>query len=548
MALITFLSLGGASKIGMNCYLYETETTAIMIDCGTAFIDDHIAGIDRVIPNFNYLYSIRDKFKAVIFTHGHEDHIGAVTYLFDEFDLDVIATRYTHKLIDYKLKKTNQQIKNRVYLEDTNEIIIDNITITPIPISHSIPGSVAIYLRFIDGFTILHISDYKIDFSPYSSTAFSIKPFLKIASENLNCIVADSTNANKTGFTSSENSIKPNLLNIISNSKGRVFFTTFASNIERLQLLFDIIEATNKYIVIEGAALVKNIDIARKSSELLFDNKRVVDRKQIDKYPDTQLVILTTGSQAEYNSIINRISFNDYANINIKPSDTFIFSSRIIPGNESKIIELTNRIYQYGAVTIFDQNNDIHSSGHASADDIVFMLKLLQPDYLIPIHGEDNHRLEHKRLAVEKVMMSDSSVIIAKVGEQINFIDGMLDSTTSIDMQPRYIDAFTEEILTGKNILERRDLARFGAISITIIIDLDKGTMAYPPFISLFGVNADTDLRSNIISHLNYSVDHDIFERKVLSAWKEYIFQVVKKYFRKKYNKKIIISINIEEV
>ena len=548
MSKISFIALGGIGAIGMNCYVYETEKSAVIIDCGVKFFDDNV-GIDKEIPDLNYLETIKHKDIICVLTHGHEDHIGAIKYLIERYkDLTVATTRYTFELIKHKLESASLKVKHKIYFDTTPKISITDIDIEFIPISHSIPETGAIHLRSHDGFTVLHVSDYKIDFNPYNGTPFKLKPFLDVANQNLNCLVADSTNVLSRGFTKSEKFIKQNLTNIIKTAEGRVFFTTFTSNIERLQQVFDIATETDKYIVIEGSSFTRSIALAKQLSKIKIDDSRVITRKAMANYDKNKIIILATGSQGERMSIMNKISYDDYININVCDTDSFIFSSRVIPGNEHRLIEIKNRLYRYGAKVYSDRDNSIHVSGHGSSSDTLFLIKLLRPDYLIPIHGEYMHLQGHKKIAVDNNLVDENSVLIIDTGDKVTFNDGELVEIEKIELEKSYIDSFSKSLLNLKDLKERVRVSMNGAISITLLINIQKNSILYGPYISVFGLSLSNTLRDNLKEFIVNSTDNGIFERTSVTGWHTFIVKSIKKYFKKNYNRDIAISINIEEV
>lgn len=539
--------LGGVGEIGMNMYVYETENAAVIVDCGVKFAGATEPGVDLIIPDFSYLETIRGKLKCVILTHAHEDHAGALTFLLGEYQIPLVAGRFSMDLAEYKLKARDVSIE-KIYLEYGIDFEAGDFTVSLIPVSHSIPGTGALFIKAADGFTVLHMSDYKIDFAPVSGNAFSLNPFLEIGDAGLCCLVADSTNALSGGFTRSEKNIVPGLEEIFQESAGRIFFTTFASNSERIGTVLTLAEKYGRKVALEGASLSRNIEVARRNGLLRISPDAIIPRKQIERLADNEICVIATGSQGEATSVVSKIAKNDYSNIAVRETDTFLFSSRIIPGNEQNIITVMNNIAFLGGkcVTVAD-NANVHTSGHACAEDMKLLLKLVRPSYLIPVHGEYMHLRRHKEIA-ESEGMDRESIIIGHSGSKAVFDDGVFIGLEDIIWGKRFIDAKSGFILSVDDAKDRKRLAFEGGVFVHAYVDLAKGVLIKAPVVSALGFPLDDSASGSVVAFLSHTCEVELFERFIKEGWSDFVTKAVKRYFKKNMGRRPLISVIIEEI
>ena len=460
---ISVSSLGGAGEIGMNMYIYETDRYAVIVDCGVKFTKSDEIGVDLIIPDFSYIETIKHKKIMLIITHAHEDHIGAVPYLIKEYkDIAVVCGRYSWDILNKRLNEHDISV-NQIYIDDFKPFEWGDFEITAYPISHSIHGTYAVMLKIAEEFKAVHISDYKIDASPVTCTPFPLKEFIEFGKEGIDLLMADSTNIIKNGFTKGEHQVVNGIEQVFKRALGRIFFTTFASNTERLQSVFNMAEKYGRKVALEGSSLIKHIDTARKHGKLIFNDDILISRKQVEKLDDNKICFIATGSQGEGASVITKIAENDYSNIKVRKGDTFVFSSRIIPGNEHRLIYVMNNVYEKGGSVITADDLSIHVSGHASKEDALLLLNILKPKYLVPIHGEVQHLVKHKKMAVEHGM-ADENVIFFLAGNKIIFENGSYTEKQEITAGKRYVDLNTEEFLTPEELKNRKKLAINGAV------------------------------------------------------------------------------------
>lgn len=539
---ISISSLGGAGEIGMNMYIYETDRYAVIVDCGVKFAKIDEIGVDLVVPDFSYLSEIIHKKIMLIITHAHEDHIGAVPYLIKEYpEITVVCGRYSWEILNKRLKEYDVSA-SQIYIDDFRPFEWGDFEITPYPISHSIHGTYAVLLKIAEEFQVVHISDYKIDSSPVTCAPFPLKEFIEFGKNGIDCLMADSTNIIKNGFTKGEKQVIKGIEQVFKQAEGRIFFTTFASNTERLQSVFNYAEKYGRKVALEGSSLIKHVDTARKQGMLSFNDEILIPRKQVEKLDDNKICFIATGSQGENSSVITKIAENDYSNIKVRKGDTFVFSSRIIPGNEQRLIYIINNIYEKGGSVITADDLPIHVSGHAAKEDAILLLNILKPKYLVPIHGEVQHIVKHKKLAEEHGIKSEN-IIFFTAGRKIIFENSIFKEIQEIPAGKRYVDLNTGEFLTADGLKERKKLAINGAVVVVNSAENIENIQENEIIIQLIGFSVEKEY-INILkqSLIEYSlIESSGTEQKI--EFREYAEQTVKKFFKKRFSKRPLISI-----
>ncbi len=456
--------LGGVGSIGMNAYLYETKTTAILVDAGIKFFDGRGIGVDGAIPDFTYLKSIKKKLEAIVITHAHEDHIGAIRYVLDIKNIPVYAPPLAIQFISKKLSK-------KPTFKEYNEfkrIKIGDFALEFIPVNHSILDTYAIYLK-TGKFSALHSSDFKIDNNPNDHVQMDFKRISQIGKSGLTCLLSDSTNALVDGFSKSESSIYDNMRDIVAGHSGRVFVTTFASNISRLYMIAQICEETGRKLCIMGRSMLKNIDIVSKMGYPALKKSLLVTPQKALSMPDNKVCFLVTGCQGEQNASLYAVTFKGRKGLKIRKNDLVMFSSRVIPGNEGGINDVINQIYYVGASAVVDKNNNIHVSGHAAKEELKLLLAMTRPKYFLPIHGDYRHLNMHKSLATNGGYVSEKNCIILPCASQgewdksNNFV-----GINKVPWKNVYVDAHQRLTLYDKDLEERRLISSAGVLFISI--------------------------------------------------------------------------------
>ncbi|AEA33017.1 ribonuclease J [Hippea maritima] len=397
---VNVVALGGLDEIGLNSTVFETQNDMILVDAGLMFPEEDMLGVDIVIPDFSYIYENKDKLRALILTHAHEDHVGAIPYLLQNINVPIYGTKLTLGLVKAKLKEfkiTNVQF---VEIEPSRKFQIGDFELEPIRTTHSIVDGVGFAITTDVG-VIIHTGDFKIDQTPVDGKPFDMLKFSEYGSKGVKLLLSDSTNATVKGFTGSEKEIKRGFLDIFSSAKGRILVVTFASNIHRIQQVVNTAIETNRKVCITGKSMVQNATIARQLGYLSIPDNVLVCEDEIAKFSDKELIIVTTGSQGEPMSGLSRIALGEHKNIKIKPTDTVVISAKAIPGNERAILKVINTLSRKGAKVFYEGNSNVHVSGHASQEELKLMINMVRPQYFMPIHGEYMMRRQHASIAEE---------------------------------------------------------------------------------------------------------------------------------------------------
>ena len=462
-----FLSLGGIGEIGANCYLYGCDGKWIMIDLGLSFADEKFPGVDLLIPKIDQIESLEDNLEAIIISHGHEDHAGAVAFLANKIKCPVYATKFAMLLIENRLKEFNKIDGFSLNEIDLNKkLLLDNFTLDFIPTTHSIPEPSAIVISTIYG-SLLHTADWKIDHSPTLGVSFSKNKFEEIGSNGLLALIGDSTNANVPGSSKSENDVKEELTNVFSRFSNRIVVTCFSSNIARMKNIIYAAKKNKRKVALVGRSMKKNIEIAKRCG--YFDDSDVfINEDEASYIPRENLVIICTGSQGEKRSALYRIAYNSHQHLHLESEDVVIFSSRDIPGNEKSINNLKNLLIRQRIEIVTADDDLVHVSGHGYAEEIKLMYNWTKPYISIPVHGEPMHLEAHKQLS------NSSQVPFTKIlenGKCLKIAPG----------EPKIVDKFDtgKLIVEGKNlydsestfIKERRKYSFEGLVLISLIID-----------------------------------------------------------------------------
>ena len=411
---LRIIPLGGLEQIGMNITAFEYEDSIIVVDCGLAFPEDDMLGIDLVIPDISYLKENLEKVKGFVFTHGHEDHIGALPYVLKEINIPIYATKLTMGLIEHKLKEHNlTRTTKRKVVKPGQSINLGKFRIEFIKTNHSIQDAVALAIYSPAGI-VVHTGDFKVDYTPVFGDAIDLQRFAEIGKKGVLALMCDSTNAERKGFTASERTVGRTFDNIFAeHTNTRIIIATFASNVDRVQQIINSAYKFGRKVVVEGRSMVNVISTAAELGYLNIPENTLIDLERMKNYPDEQMVLITTGSQGESMAALSRMAANMHKKVMIKPGDTVIFSSNPIPGNEKAVSKVINELSMKGADVIFQ---DAHVSGHACQEEIKLIYTLVRPKYAIPIHGEYRHLKAQAQLAHE-LGIEKENIYILKSGD-----------------------------------------------------------------------------------------------------------------------------------
>ncbi|MCK5165421.1 MAG: ribonuclease J [Desulfobacula sp.] len=478
--MLKIIPLGGLGEIGLNMMVVEYGDVMFIIDAGLMFPEEYMLGVDIVIPAMDYIRENRHKVQAIIITHAHEDHIGALPYLLKEIRLPVYGTAFTLKIVRNKLIEfeLNQYIDlNLVNPGET--LSIEPFEIEFIRVCHSTIDGVGLAIKTPEG-VVVHTGDFKISHNSDKMKTTDISSFARFGEKGVLALLSDSTNVEVKGYTISEQEVARNLEKLITAATGRVIVALFASNVFRIQLLIDIAVRTHRKVIINGRSMEQIVAAATELGYIKYPVHTILNIKQIGTFRDDQVIVITTGSQGEPMSALVRMASGIHKHIKIKKGDSVILSSKDIPGNEKAIANIINKLYRRGADVVYSKIAQIHTSGHAHQEELKLMLNLTKPEYFIPIHGEYRHLVVHARLA-EKLGMPRENVIVAEDGKVIAFdkdggrIDGSVH-TGRILVDGKGIGD------VGRSVLkERRELSEGGLVVVTMVIDEETGVVLYGP-------------------------------------------------------------------
>lgn len=477
------IPLGGLGEIGKNMTVIQYGNDIIVIDAGLAFPDDDMFGIDLVIPDMSYLIENRDKVRAVVITHGHEDHIGGLSYLLNEVNVPVYATKLVCGLIEGKLKEnhiTNYTL-NEVHHGD--EVQIGCMKVGFIHTNHSIPDASALYFRTPVG-TIVHTGDFKMDLTPVDGRQMDIHKFAELGRRGVLLLMSDSTNAERPGYTESETTVGHAFRKAFRAAKGRIILATFASNISRIQQAINTAVQFKRKVTVLGRSMVNNVQIAIELGYLDVPEGVLIEPDELNRYPDDQILILTTGSQGEPMAGLSRMASNNHRSVSIMPGDTVIISATPIPGNETGVGRTIDNLMRLGANVIAGRDKKIHVSGHASQEELKLMLELIKPKYFIPVHGEYRMLKTHGDLAVMMGVAKDH-VLISDNGQIFEFSNRSGHKTGHVNAGRVFVDGLGVGDVGNIVIRDRQQLAMEGVV--IVVMTLAKGTshpLAGPDIVS----------------------------------------------------------------
>ena len=477
------IPLGGLGEIGKNMTVIQYGDDIIVIDAGLAFPDDDMFGIDLVIPDMSYLIENKDKVRAIVITHGHEDHIGSLSYLLNEVNASVYATKLVCGLIEGKLKEnhiTNYQL-NEVHHGD--EVQIGCMKVGFIHTNHSIPDASALYFRTPVG-TIVHTGDFKMDLTPVDGLPMDIHKFADLGRRGVLLLMSDSTNAERPGYTESETTVSVAFRKAFGEAKGRIILATFASNISRIQQAINTAVLFKRKVTVLGRSMVNNVQIAIELGYLEVPDGVLIEPDELNRYPADQVLILTTGSQGEPMAGLSRMASNNHRSVSIMPGDTVIISATPIPGNETGVGRTIDNLMKLGATVIAGRDKKMHVSGHASQEELKIMLSLIKPKYFIPVHGEYRMLRKHGELAVQMGVAKDH-VLIGDNGQIFEFSNRSGHKTGHVNAGRVFVDGLGVGDVGNIVIRDRQQLAMEGVV--IVVMTLAKGTshaLAGPDIVS----------------------------------------------------------------
>ncbi len=464
--------LGGLNEVGKNMTVYEYEDDLILVDCGMSFPDPDMLGVDLVIPDFSYVEKNIDKVKGILITHGHEDHIGALPYLLKSVNIPVYATKLTIGLISGKLKEHGLLGTAKLnVIHPGDKIKLGQFTVEAIHVNHSIPDAVAYAIKTKAG-TIVQTGDFKIDNTPIDGEVINLNRFAQIGDEGVLCMLSDSTNAERPGYTESERKVGESFENLFRKAGDRrIIVATFASNIHRVQQIIDVAKSLGRKVALSGRSLENVVSISSELGYLKVPEGVLISIDMIKNYTPDQLVLITTGSQGEPMSALARMSMSEHRKVMITPNDYVIISAQPIPGNEKTVSKVINELMGLGAEVVYEKMYDVHVSGHACQEELKLLMGLLKPKYFIPVHGELKHLTKHGMLA-DSIGIDRDNIIIAENGSQIVVSEDEFRFDEKITAGQVFVDGSGVGDVGNIVIRDRKRLSEDGLVIVAATIDL----------------------------------------------------------------------------
>ncbi len=468
---IRWIPLGGLNEIGKNINVFEYGSDAVILDCGMAFPDDDMPGVDIVIPEITYLHKIADKLRGIVLTHGHEDHIGAIPYVLKEFNLPVYGTRLTLGILKNKLAEHGiLNSAKLINLEAGERVSLGSFKVEFIHTNHSIADAVAIALHTPAG-VILHTGDFKIDPTPIDGGMIDLARIGELGNKGVLALMSDSTNSDRAGFTMSERSIGKTFDSLFERGADkRIIVATFASNVHRVQQIVNSAHKYGRKVAVSGRSMTNVLNAAIELGYMDIPKNTLIELDEVDRYPKDKLVIITTGSQGEPMSALTRIAFSIHKKINIEPTDLVIISASPIPGNEKNVSNVVNELLKHGAEVVHEKQDDVHVSGHACQQEQQIILALAKPKYFIPVHGEYRHLCRHKDLALQ-TGIDAKNIFISDLGKILELSYKEAKFVGTVPAGKVLVDGLGVGDVGNIVLRDRKHLAEDGIIIVVMTID-----------------------------------------------------------------------------
>ncbi|MFP4048348.1 MAG: ribonuclease J [Desulfovermiculus sp.] len=530
---LTFYPIGGLGEIGMNCLLLETDQSAVLIDCGLMFPDDFHYGVDVVIPRLDFIVEKKEKLKAVILTHGHEDHIGALPWILPEIDVPVYGSDFTLALVNNKLREF--YLNDKVTLQPVQPretVLINDLSFQLFPVCHSIIQGYALGIETPVG-RVVHSGDFKIDRNPLGGHFTDLEGLAEFARPGVQLMFSDSTNVEREGFALTEKEVKASLQDIFQKAEGRILVTLFSSHVQRIQEIYDLATQFGRTMAVSGKSLSSNIEIARNLGYLNFSDQSYVDPESIGDLADEKVVLLVTGSQGEPMSAMTRLAEGSHRQLRIHPGDTVIMSSRFIPGNTKAINKVINRLYKLGAEVLYEKVQAVHASGHAHQEELKLMLNTIRPKFFVPIHGEYRHLIKHSDLA-QSCGVAPERALVLEDGQPVTLLEKGLRYEEEFSARSVLVDGKGVGDVGSTILKERQLLADEGMVVVVMVLDTESGAIIMGPRLESKGFIFEQQY-AHILTEAE-SIIMDVFEKIPAGAWKKLrdrIKSALRRYFRK---------------
>ncbi len=478
---LKIMPLGGLHEIGKNMTAYEYGNDIVIVDCGMAFPDADMLGVDSVIPDFTYLEKNAEKIRGVLITHGHEDHIGSLPYFLKKINVPIYGGRLALGLLEGKLKEHGiLSTANLNPVKPGATVKLGCMTAEFIHVNHSIPDAMAIAL-FTPAGIVVQTGDFKVDYTPIEGGVIDLARFAELGKKGVLCLLSDSTNAERPGFTESEKNVGVAFENLFHRAENkRIIIATFASNIHRIQQIIDNAEMTGRKVAVSGRSMENAVQKAIELGYLKAPKDILIDIDSMGRYPDNKLVLVTTGSQGEPMSALSRMAIGEHKKVKVTAEDFIIISANPIPGNEKHVTRVINDLMKLGAEVVYKSMYDVHVSGHACQAELKLMLSIVKPKYFIPVHGEYKHLKQHKDLAIE-VGMAPENVMISDLGQVIEVNDNSMKVNGTVEAGHIYVDGYGVGDVGSIVLRDRKHLSEDGLIVVVVTIERESGVVVAGP-------------------------------------------------------------------
>lgn len=477
---LRIFALGGLDEIGKNMYVVQYDDDIVVIDSGLMFPEEDMLGIDIVIPDISYLVENHDKVRGIVLTHGHEDHIGGLPYILRKINAPIYATKLTMGLVEHKLREAHLYNETkRIVVDNQSEIRLGVFTLSFFYTNHSIPDSVGICINTPEG-NVVHTGDFKFDMTPINDRMADIHKMAEIGKKGVICLLSDSTNAERPGFTGSERSVGDQLKEIFRKAKQRVIVATFASNVHRVQQVVDACHQYGRKLAVVGRSMVNVVNIASDLGYLQIPSDMLIDPDEINKLPAHRVAVISTGSQGEAMSALTRMANASHRKVEILPGDTVVIAATPIPGNERLIGRTIDQLFRIGAEVVYSATSHVHVSGHGSQEDLKLMLNLMKPTYFFPIHGEYRMLLAHAQLA-ESVGVKPENIFICDNGDTVEIADGRARYGAKISTGKVLIDGLGVGDVGNIVLRDRKLLSQDGILVVVVTLSKQNGSILSGP-------------------------------------------------------------------
>ncbi len=473
--------LGGLNEVGKNMTLFEYGEDMFLVDCGLAFPDQDMLGVDLVLPDFTYVERNADRIRGIVITHGHEDHIGGLPYLLKILNVPVYGTKLTVGLIQGKLREHGLLNSASLNVINPGDVItLGGFTVEAIHVNHSIPDALGLAIR-CEGGTIVHTGDFKIDTTPIDGGMMDLGRLAEIGQEGVLCLMSDSTNAERPGFTESERKVGESFETLFRKAgNNRIIVATFSSNIHRVQQIMNVAASLGRKVALVGRSLENVVSISAELGYLNVPEGIVIDINMINRYPADKLVIITTGSQGEPMSALTRMAFSDHRKVEIHPNDYVIISATPIPGNEKTVSRVVNELMKLGADVVYEKMYEVHVSGHACQEELKMIMGIVKPKYFIPVHGELKHLRKHAGLALSMGIPKEN-ILIADNGRVAEISKKALRCTSTVPAGRVFVDGYGVGDVGSVVLRDRKHLAQDGLVIVAVCIDRESGMIVSGP-------------------------------------------------------------------